>query len=201
MAYLRFFIATLILCILTVSGFAISPAMAQTLRQVVDEDALARAGREELKLRLSSFPDLFSKPQGLSWGNDNAPLHIVGFIDYTNRLTKRMLSEMPEWIEDHPELHLELRELPGPNPHGRWLARFALATRIVHGDVGYKALHLRLLRMAEVPSRQDVGLIAQAGGFDLNSIEFIMDTPEIIQQLDDNFTSFRCWIFPCNLRS
>ena len=140
----------------------------------------------ELRLRLGEHMATFYHPQGLVWGRSDASIRVVGFFDYTNPLDKRLFSDLPKLVEKHPELHIELRELPVRNASSLRLARFALATRMIHGEEGYRAMHLHLLRMLEVPSRHVLGLVAQEGRFDINRIEFAMDAAEITEQLQEN---------------
>lgn len=164
---LRFLI--IFFCISTRLG--LSTAAAQTVGPSLNEAYQIELSQTDLDLRLSAFPDLFETPTGLVWGAQDAPIRIIGFFDYTTLLSKRLFSQMPVLVEQNPDLRIELRELPRGSSDANRLARFALATRLVHGDDGYRAMHLHLLRMQEIPTRHILGLIAQEGG--LTSIALI----------------------------
>lgn len=140
----------------------------------------------ELAGRLSAFPDMFDAPKGLVWGSDTAPIKVIGFFDYTSLISKHLFRQMPMFVERHPEIRVELRELPSRSPASERLSRFALAVRMVHAEDAYRAMHLHLLRMLNTPPQHVLGLIAQEGRFDINQIEYLMDADHITQQLQDN---------------
>lgn len=140
----------------------------------------------DLDARLSEFSDLFETPTGLVWGDEDAAVRVIGFFDYTSILSKHAFRQMPAFVQQHPHIRVELRELPSGTPASERLARFALAVRMVHGEDGYRAMHLHLLRMQDIPPQHVLGLIAQEGRFDINQIEYLMDADHITRQLQDN---------------
>ncbi len=167
-------------------GFYTSAIVAQTLSSNDAENSVFKAADDDLRLQLGDHIATFSSPQGLVWGRPDAEIQIVGFFDYTSLLDKRLFSKLPNLVEKHPELRIELRELPSSHPVSMRLSRFALATRMVHGEEGYRAMHLHILRMLEIPSRRILGLVAQEGRFDINRIDFALDATEITKHLQDN---------------
>lgn len=157
--------------------------------EVILEALAALTEREEeaaLQAKLDAYPDLFSEPTGLGMGAPDAPLRVIEFFDYRCLPCKAVHPVLEAFVEEHPEVRIEMRQLPILTPGSERGARFALATQTIYGDDAYLAVHERLWDLRG-PLRSDgFELVAADLGLDYSKIEPAMESVEVTERIDGN---------------
>ncbi|MEM9395796.1 MAG: DsbA family protein [Pseudomonadota bacterium] len=157
--------------------------------EVILEALAALTEREEeaaLQAKLDAYPYLFSEPTGLGMGAPDAPLRVIEFFDYRCLPCKAVHPVLEAFVEEHPEVRIEMRQLPILTPGSERGARFALAAQTIYGDDAYLAVHERLWDLRG-PLRSDgFELVAADLGLDYSKIEPAMESPEVTERINGN---------------
>lgn len=136
--------------------------------------------------KLSAFPDLFTDPPRLGEGAANAPLRVIEFFDYKCMPCKAVHPQLIDFVEDHPEVRVEMRHLPILSPGSERAARFALATEVAYGPEAYRAVHDELWQIRGPLNTAGFRRVADALGLDFERIYAGMDSAAIDARITYN---------------
>lgn len=145
-----------------------------------------REVRAAMTARVAEFPELFSDTARLGEGDPAAPIRVVEFFDYRCVPCKEVHPGLVAFVEEHPEVRIEMRHLPILTPGSERAARFALATEATYGTSEYRAVHDRLWQMRGPLNMAGFQRIADDLGLDFERIEQAMDNEAISARIDFN---------------
>ena len=135
---------------------------------------------------LSNYPELFEDPPILGLGAEDAPIRVVEFFDYKCVPCKAMHGPLKDLVQKHPELRIEMRQLPILSPGSERAARFALAVFHVAGKQAYEAVHNDLWEVKGPLNNATFEKIAATHDLDFGAVSEIMDSAEINQRISLN---------------
>ncbi|MCA0869438.1 DsbA family protein [Seohaeicola saemankumensis] len=147
-----------------------------------------REARAETTARIAAFPDLFSDAPALGLGAPDAPIRVVEFFDYKCGPCKAMHPAVAEAVRQHPDLRVELRQLPILSPASERAARFALAVRALYGADAYARAHDRLWQHRGPFNTSVLARIAEHEGWDPDALDAETGSAEITARIDRNRT-------------
>ncbi|MEP4199197.1 MAG: DsbA family protein [Aliishimia sp.] len=100
-----------------------------------------REARATMVAKINQHSDLFSEPSVLGIGPEDAPFRVVEYFDYRCAPCKALHLKLKRALEPHPEIRVEMRQLPILSPGSERAARFALAVKNIAGSEAYVAAH------------------------------------------------------------
>lgn len=100
-----------------------------------------REARAAMMTKINQHSDLFSEPPVLGIGPEDAPFRVVEYFDYRCAPCKALHPKLKRALESHPEIRVEMRQLPILSPGSERAARFALAVKNIAGSDAYVAVH------------------------------------------------------------
>ncbi|KAJ54303.1 hypothetical protein ACMU_18955 [Actibacterium mucosum KCTC 23349] len=146
----------------------------------------ARRAEAELKERLEPHQPMFDAPPVLGMGRADAPIRVVEFFDYRCAPCKAMHPMLETLVAEHPELRIEMRQLPILTPGSERGARFALAVQSVAGDAAYARVHDALWHLRGPLNTPSFARIAQDEGLDFSKIQTAMDSEDVTARIGYN---------------
>ncbi|MCV3273308.1 DsbA family protein [Roseobacter sinensis] len=145
-----------------------------------------REARAETQARLAAYPELFADAARLGEGDVAAPRRIVEFFDYKCVPCKTIHPALVEFVAAHPEVRLEMRQLPILTPGSERAARFALASREIYGDETYRAVHDRLWDVRGPLNTAGFQRIAGTLDLDFAKIAPVMESEAVTSRITYN---------------
>lgn len=107
----------------------------------------AREAQAAMAAKISKYPDLFSEPAVLGIGPKDASIRIVEYFDYRCAPCKALHPKLTRALQAHPDVRVEMRQLPILSPGSERAARFALAVKHIAGSDTYVAVHEALWKV------------------------------------------------------
>lgn len=141
-----------------------------------------RQAREMLVSRRSELND---DPDSPVVGNPDGDVVIVEFFDYRCPYCVRVAEGLRETVEDDGNIRLVMKEFPILGPESLIAARMALAS--VQQDK-YEELHFALMEVSGGLTEETAFRVAENVGLDLDQLRQDMESPEIDDMLQRNFT-------------
>lgn len=142
-------------------------------QQAQDDVALVAANADAL------FED------GYSWigGNPEGDVTVVEFLDYRCGYCRKAHDEVAQLLESDGDIRLIVKELPILGEASTVSSRFAIATKQIAGDAGYKAVHDALMSFGGDPSAAALGRIAAGLDLDAEAILAHMSSEEVSNEI------------------
>lgn len=122
---------------------------------------------------------LFGSAFDLVLGNPEGDITIVEFMDYRCGFCRRAHPEVMDLIELDGNIRLVVKEFPILGEQSVLAARFAIATRIAHGDAAYFDVHDALMQMRGDVSEPALIALAEGLGHDSAAILRAMSDPVV----------------------
>ena len=145
-----------------------------------------REAAQELRARLSAFPELFSDPPRLGLGAADASIRVVEFFDYKCGPCKAMHPVLADFVERHSDVRIEMRHLPILTPGSERAARFALAVAEAFGTSVYAQVNERLWTVRGPLNTASFEKIAEDQGIDFGAVEPLMHSEAITRRITYN---------------
>lgn len=145
-----------------------------------------RESRAAMLERIDGFPELFSETPRLGEGDKAAPHRVVEFFDYKCVPCKAVHPRLVSFVEENPDVRVEMRHLPILTPSSEHAARFALATEALYGTETYEAVHARLWDMSGPLNAAGFQRISQGLGLDYQVINNAMASEAIDARIEYN---------------
>ena len=149
-------------------------------RQAVEETA------SDTALLLQNAEAIYNDGTSFVGGNPDGDVTIVEFADYNCGYCKKAHSEVAELLASDGNIRLIYKEFPILGPNSLTSAKFAMATLMVSGPEAYSKVNDALMNKRGTPSNE--ALVKLANSFDLDADAVIakMDSPEVMQAIQDN---------------
>lgn len=136
--------------------------------------------------QIARHPDLFEEARVLGVGPKSAELTVIEFFDYRCQPCKVLHPKLEAALEEHPNVRLEMRQLPILSPGSERGARFALAVKYTASPEAYVAVHTDLWSH-KGPLREHVfKQIAASHDLDWFDIQVKMSSDEVTQRIARN---------------
>ncbi len=139
----------------------------------------------EIAQKLSGYPEILSTT-ALGMGAAEAPNKVVEFFDYRCAPCKAIHPKLEALVEEHPDLRIEMLQLPILSPGSERAARFALATEQVAGAAAYAQVHDALWAMRGPLNEGGFKEIADDLALDFEAIKAEMQSAEVDAEIDRN---------------
>ena len=129
---------------------------------------------------------LFGSAFDVVLGNPEGDVTVVEFMDYRCGFCRRAHPEVMDLIEFDGNIRLVVKEFPILGEQSVLAARFAIATRIAHGDAAYFDVHDALMRMRGDVSEPALIALADELGHDSAAILNAMNDPVVQATIEYN---------------
>lgn len=130
---------------------------------------------------------LFGSAFDVVLGNPEGDVTIVEFMDYRCGFCRRAHPEVMDLLEFDGNIRLVVKEFPILGEQSVLASRFAIATRIAHGDAAYFDLHDALMRMRGDVSEAALVALADGLGHDSRAILAAMADPVVEATIAYNY--------------
>jgi protein-disulfide isomerase len=147
--------------------------------------AAADAERDTMAVAANSDA-LFSSAFDWVGGNPDGDVVLVEFMDYRCGYCRRAHPEVADLVELDGDIRYVIKEFPILGEQSVLASRFAIATRIAHGDEAYGEINDALMTMRGDMTEASLAARAQEIGLDPEPILAAMDDPLVDQTISYN---------------
>lgn len=142
------------------------------------EERQAVAEREAGARAVADNADaLFNSAFDYVGGNPDGDIVLVEFLDYQCSFCRRANPDVDALLASDGNIRLVVKELPILGEESVLASRFAIATRIAHGDAAYHAMHDALMQMRGAISEPSLAAMAERNDLDPEPILAAMTDP------------------------
>jgi len=117
-------------------------------------------------------------------GNPDGDITIVEFMDYRCGYCKKAFSEVEKLVNGDGNIRFIVKELPILGEQSIVASRFAIATKIVAGDEGYKSVHDALMSFNSDITPTSLKRLAESFDLDGDAIVEKMDSAEVTAEIE-----------------
>lgn len=147
--------------------------------------AAADAERDTMAVAANSDA-LFNSAFDWVGGNPDGDVVLVEFMDYRCGYCRRAHPEVADLVELDGDIRYVVKEFPILGEQSVLASRFAIATRIAHGDEAYGEINDALMTMRGDMTEASLATQAQEIGLDPEPILAAMDDPLVDQTISYN---------------
>jgi protein-disulfide isomerase len=147
--------------------------------------AAADAERDTMAVAANSDA-LFNSAFDWVGGNPDGDVVLVEFMDYRCGYCRRAHPEVADLVELDGDIRYVVKEFPILGEQSVLASRFAIATRIAHGDEAYGEINDALMTMRGDMTEASLAARAQEIGLDPEPILAAMDDPLVDQTISYN---------------
>ena len=160
-----------------------NPEVIMEAVQVLEQRQADSQAQADLDLVAANAEALFN--DGFSWvgGNPDGDITLVEFLDYRCGYCKRAHAEVATLLEADGEIRWIVKEFPILGEQSLLASRFAIATRLVAGDVAYAQVHDALMTFNGDISEPVLRRISDGFAFDTDAIMARMDDDAITEEI------------------
>ena len=115
--------------------------------------------------------------------NPDGDITIVEFMDYRCGYCKKAFTEVEKLINGDGNIRFIVKELPILGEQSMIASRFAIATKLVAGDEGYKSVHDALMSFNGDITPTSLGRLADSFCLDADAITEKMDSAEVTEEI------------------
>ncbi|WP_193142216.1 MULTISPECIES: DsbA family protein [unclassified Meridianimarinicoccus] len=125
---------------------------------------------------------------GWSWegGNPDGDITLVEFVDYRCGYCRKAHDEVAELVSSDGNIRLILKEFPILGEDSLMASRFAIATRMIHGNDAYKRAHDRLITMTGSVNEAALSRLARDLDLDQEAVMAAMNDDKVVEELRGN---------------
>ena len=146
---------------------------------VLEQRQAANQEAQDDAMVLSVADDLFKDGNSWEGGNPDGDITMVEFVDYRCGYCRKAHGEVAELVKSDGNIRLIVKEFPILGEGSVLASRFAIATRQLHGDDGYKAAHDSLINLRSDVNEASLRKLAKGLGYDADPILARMDSTEV----------------------
>lgn len=132
-----------------------------------------RERKSALAAQLAQHAFLFEQT-ALGFGDADAPVQVVEFFDYKCVPCKAVHPRLLDLVQAHPELRIDMRQLPILSPASERAARFALAVAEIAGPAAYTRVHDALWQRKGPMNADYFASLAEGEGLTMAEVEPVM---------------------------
>lgn len=119
-------------------------------------------------------------------GNPDGDVTLVEFVDYRCGYCRKAFPEINALLESDGNIRLIYKEFPILGQESVTSSRFAIATKLAHGDEAYGEMHDALMALRANATEEVLARMADDMGYDSQEILAKMDDPEVNRQIEEN---------------
>jgi protein-disulfide isomerase len=146
---------------------------------------MAESARDE-QLAATNANALFDDGFSYVGGNPDGDITVVEFIDYRCGFCRRAHPEVAELVSSDGNIRIITKEFPILGEQSLMASQFAIATKIVAGDVAYKQVSDALIELRSDVSQSSLSSLAQAFDLDADAIFSEMQSPATQAVIQNN---------------
>ena len=156
-----------------------TPEVMMEAMQVL-QDRQDKVAADQDQLMLSSNMDAIQNdPNSWVGGNPDGDITLVEFMDYRCGYCRKAYSEVASLVRTDGNIRFVVKELPILGEDSIASARFAIAVRLLHGDVAYEAAHDALIALRGTPDPDTLGRLAVTMGYDAQPVLAMMGNDKV----------------------
>ena len=140
-------------------------------------------GAADMAMVEANMDALVNDPYSWVGGNPDGDVTIVEFMDYRCGYCRRAAPEVEELVSSDGNIRIIIKEFPILGEASMISSRFAIASHIVGGDDGYKAVHDALMALTTDPTDDVLRDIATAAGLDADAVFEQLANPRVEAQI------------------
>jgi len=129
---------------------------------------------------------LLNDPTSWEGGNPDGDITVIEFMDYRCGYCKRAFPEVEELIAGDGNIRYIVKEYPILGEQSALASQFAVAARIVAGDVAYKDIHNALMQFNGDITPTNLTRLAEGLGYDAPAIIEMMSSDEVLEIIGKN---------------
>lgn len=157
---------------------------AMTELQLREDEA---AADRDLQMLAENKDIIFNSPADWQGGNLAGDITIVEFMDYRCGYCHKAYEEVAQLVAGDGNIRFVLKEFPILGEQSVLTSKFAIATRLVHGDEAYKAVHDALFTMRGDATEETLARLASDLNLDPAPILARLADPEVQAVIDANY--------------
>jgi protein-disulfide isomerase len=154
----------------------------EAVNQLQAQEAEAQA-QADFTLVSDNKDAIFSDGYSYVGGNPEGDITIVEFMDYRCGYCKKAFTEVEKLVSGDGNIRFIVKELPILGEQSLLASRFAIATKIVAGDEGYKAIHDALMSFNSDITPTSLSRLAKSFDLDAEAIVEKMDSAEVTEEI------------------
>ncbi len=158
----------------------------EAITELQARDDRAAADRD-LQMLADNKATIFNSPHDWQGGNLSGDITVVEFMDYRCGYCHKAYEEVEALVKDDGNIRFVLKEFPILGDQSVLTSKFAIATRLIHGDEAYKKVHDALFTLRGDATEETLSRLATDLGLDPAPILARMPTPEVQAVIDANY--------------
>lgn len=155
----------------------------EAVAQLQQREAEAQA-QADFTLVSDNKAAIFDDGYSYVGGNPDGDITIVEFMDYRCGYCKKAFSEVEKLVNGDGNIRFIVKELPILGEQSVVASRFAIATKIVAGDEGYKSVHDALMSFNSDITPTSMKRLADSFDLDGDAILEKMDSAEVTAEIE-----------------
>lgn len=155
----------------------------EAVGQLQQREAEAQA-QADFTLVSDNSEAIFNDGYSYVGGNPDGDITIVEFMDYRCGYCKKAFTEVEKLVNGDGNIRFVVKELPILGEQSVVASRFAIATKIVAGDEGYKSVHDALMSFNSDITPTTLKRLAESFDLDGDAIVEKMDSAEVTAEIE-----------------
>ena len=145
------------------------------------------AAADQDQMVLSTHRDIIQNdPNSWVGGNPDGDITVVEFMDYRCGYCRKAYSEVADLVKSDGNIRFVVKEFPILGDDSIASSRFAIATRMLHGDEAYQKAHDELIALRGTPDADTLGRLAVKMGFDPQPLLAMMNDEKVTAIISAN---------------
>jgi protein-disulfide isomerase len=159
--------------------------LVEAYKVLQDREAETAAAQDQVVL--SENEDfIFNDPASWVGGNPEGDLTVVEFMDYRCGYCRKAYDEVADLVATDGNIRFVVKEFPILGDDSIASSRFAIATRLLHGDAAYAAAHDALIALRGTPDSETLARLATDLGHDPQPLLDRMASEEVTAIISAN---------------
>lgn len=163
-----------------------NPEVIMEAVQVLEQRRNQQAQASEQQMLEENRAAIFDDGYSYVGGNPDGDVTIVEFLDYRCGFCKKAFPEVEELIETDGNIRFIVKEFPILGPDSELGSRYAIATKMTHGDESYKRVHDMLMLLGGPLNEASLVRVSRDLALDHSAILAKMDDAEITRIITEN---------------
>ena len=151
--------------------------------QILEERRKNASAAADRDLVAANAEAIFNDGFSYVGGNPEGDITIVEFMDYRCGYCKKAFTEVEKLINGDGNIRFIVKELPILGEQSMIASRFAIATKLVAGDEGYKSVHDALMSFNGDITPTSLSRLAESFDLDADAITEKMDSAEVTEEI------------------
>lgn len=163
-----------------------NPEVLMEAIQVLEQRQADQAEANDQALVAANEDSIYNDGYSHVAGNPDGDVTLVEFVDYRCGYCRKAFPEINALLEEDGNVRLVYKEFPILGQESVTSSRFAIATKLVHGDEAYGKMHDALMTLRANATEEVLARMADDMGLDGQKIVARMDDPEVNRQIEEN---------------